>query len=566
MCVSLQATEDFRATFAEAAKRGDKKIIIPPGTYRLAPEGNGKVVWTIQNLQDTEIVAEGVTLISTKLTRAVALDRCSRVTLRGLTVDYDPLPFTQGAVTGVSPDLDWIEVTLHAGYPRQPYSRIDVIDPATRYRQKGMPFLWGTKAEMQGENVVRVSLKGIGKAAKVGNLASLSTGPGRDGIPHAMSIERCEGINLTKVTINSAPGMGILEGDGGGRSFYRECRVVPGPKPEGANEERLLSTSWDAIQTKTVRKGPWIEKCEIRDAGDDSWSVQSADFMVLKVSGPTLVIGSRDEFTIGVDVGDRLCAGLDKDLSTVRTRKNVSREEAQLDTSILAKLTDAKSWSEWHVSPRCIEVTLDKELSVQPGDSVFSPDRMGNGFAFINNRIHSPGRILIKAAGLIQGNILDTPHALTVCPELPAAAAFGIDGLTISQNTIRRAGWFCQAPWSASAGALSMTIGAKPPKLRPAGMFMNVLIENNTFEECSGPNLVISSARDVTVRGNRFIRPLQDTPPETGASYQIAKDSIIWINESEDVRLEKNEITDPGSHVREAIHIGSETKNVQRDR
>jgi hypothetical protein len=559
---SAEAPADFRPLVSEAIQRGETRIEIPRGIYRLAPEAGQRVVWTLQNLHDTEIIADGVVLISTKLTSAVHLDHCARVSIRGLTVDYDPLPFTQGVVSAVADDLGWIDVKLHAGYPRRPYSRIDIVDPATRFRKKGMPFLWGTKAEMQGPDTVRVFLKDIGRAAAVGDLASLNAGPERDGIPHAVSLERCSAVTLRDVTVHSAPGMGIIESDGDGKTAYLECRVVPGPRPEGATEERLLSTSWDAMQTKTVRTGPRVERCEIISAGDDSWSVQSADFMVLKKTGPTLVLASRDEYTIGVDSGDRLQAHIGGPEATVQKRRSLSREEAGLDPEVTAKLKDAAGWSEWKVSPRCIEATLDTDLRVQVGDSLYSPDRMGNGFSFLDNRVHSSGRVLIKAAGRVEGNVLDTPHALTVCPEIPGNAAAGIDGLVIRRNRIIHAGWFCPAPWSAAAGALSITASGKTPDMRPAGVFANILIEDNTFEECSGPNIVASSVRGLTIRGNRFIRPQHDKPPETGASYQIAKDAVMWVAESGGVELKDNSIVDPGPFAGEQVIMGHGVKTV----
>ncbi|RYD63527.1 MAG: right-handed parallel beta-helix repeat-containing protein, partial [Verrucomicrobiaceae bacterium] len=506
-CGTALALDDFRPMIAEAIAKGEKKIVIPSGTYRLAPTGGEKCVWTPQGANDLEIVADGVTLVSTKLTRAVAITQCTGVTVRGLTIDYDPLPFTQGTVAAVADDKSWIDVKLHAGYPRQPYARIDFVDPATRYRKKGMPFLWGTKAEMQGDDTVRVTLKGIGNTATIGTLASLNTGPAPDGIPHALSIERCSAITLRSVTIHSAPGMGMLECDGDGKTTYLGCKVVPGPNPEGASEDRLLSTSWDAIQTKTVRHGPHVEDCEIREAGDDSWSVQSSDFMVLKRVGNTLTISSRDEYTIGVEKGDRLKTKIGGPEATITGLRRLSHEQAGLAPEVMEKLAAAESWSEWKVAPKCLEVTLNEELPVEAGTSVYSPDRMGNGFVFLNNRIHSSGRVLIKGAGRIEGNILDTPHAMVICPELPGNAAAGIDGLIIRKNTIRRSGWFCAAPWSTQTGALSITAGGGAQQLRPPGVFANIVIEDNTFEDCSGPNLVISSTQGVKIRGNRFIRP-----------------------------------------------------------
>ena len=50
------------------------------------------------------------------------------------------------------------------------------------------------------------------------------------------------------------------------------------------------------------------------------------------------------------------------------------------------KLSKAETWSPWKVSPKCIVVTLDRVAELIPGDCVYSPDRMGNGFVFRNNR------------------------------------------------------------------------------------------------------------------------------------------------------------------------------------
>ncbi len=537
----------------EALKRGEKRIVIPPGIYRLAPQG-GAELWSLPGLKDVEIVADGVTLVGTKLIRAISLGHCSGVTLQGLTVDYDPLPFTQGEVIAGAADGSSIDVRIHTGYPRQPYARIDVIDPKTRFRKKGMPFLWGTKAEMIGEDVIRVRREGIAKAAQVGDLASLSTGQ-EGGAPHAIALDACERMIFRNVTVHSAPGMGILEADGEGGSSFLGCKIVPGPKPVGATEERLLSTSWDAFQSKTIRKGPLVEDCEITDAGDDSWSVQSADFVVLKNEGGTLVLASRDEFTAGVQNGDRLRVGVEGSEWRITSRKVFSRTAAGLSAEVLESLQNAQTWSGWKVSPKCIVVTLDQPSDLKPGESVYSPDRMGNGFVFRNNRIHSPGRILLKAGGLMEGNTLDTPHALIVCPELPATAAAGIEGLIIRRNTIRNGGWFCPAPWSSQAGIISLTSSASATELRTKPAFKNVRIEDNTIEGGSGPQLVISSGSGITIRNNRFSSPQHDTPPATGASYRIPKEAVVWISKSTDVSYEANTIEDAGPFAGQQVQI-----------
>jgi len=549
----LLAQEDFRPLVNDAIKRGEKRIVIAPGTYRIAPKGGGGELWVLSGVKDVEIIADGVTMVGTKLMRAISLHKCAGVTIQGLTVDYDPLPFTQGEVIAAGEDGNSIDVKIHAGYPKKPYSRIDVVDAKTRFRKKGMPFLWGTKAEMVGEDVVRVKLAGIAKAAKPGDLASLSTGQ-EAGAPHAISIDQSERIQLRGVTVHSAPGMGILEADGEGGSSFTKCRIVPGPKPEGATEERLLSSSWDAFQSKTIRKGPLVEGCEITHAGDDSWSVQSSDFLVLKNEGGTVVLASRDEHTEGVQDGDRIRPGVNGPEWKITSRKVVQRTEAGLAPEITAKLEAATSWDMWKVSPKCIVLTLDKPSDLKPGDSVYSPDRMGQGFVFRNNHLHSPGRLLLKAGGLVEGNTLDTPHAFIVCAEVPGTAATGIEDLVIRKNVIRNAGWFCAAPWSSQAGALSLTATGEKNQLRTSPVFKNVLIEDNVIEGGQGPHLVVSSTEGLTVRNNRFVSPLTEAAPDTGASYKIPKDSVVWITGSTEVRYEEsNKIEGLGGFVKEAV-------------
>ncbi len=424
---------DLQALVDGAVKRGDAQVVIPPGTYRLGPgEENGGL--TIHDARNLIIVADGVTLLNTVLSRTITFGHCQNVTLRGLTVDYDPLPFTQGAVTKIAPDFSSIDVELDDGYPRQPYDRIDLCDPQTRHRKRGMPFLWNIRCAMVDERTVRVTLPGIGKAARIGDLASLSTGPASGKPPHAICVENCAGMTFDSVAVFSAPGFGIIESDGEGGMTYRHCRVVPGPKPPGATQERLLSTSWDALQTKLTRRGPLVEDCEIRSAGDDSWSVQSSDYVIVAVNGPKAVLVYRDPYTSGLEPGNRLARSLDSVKPAIVALKPVNLAHADLSAEIRAKL---KSRSEfWSLSGRAEEITVAGAFPFTAGESVFCPDRQCNGFVFRNNRVQSPGRLLVKGGdGVIEDNEIKDCHAgVTVCPELPGEAASGMANLVIRHN------------------------------------------------------------------------------------------------------------------------------------
>lgn len=555
--------EIIRRLLREAIAGGANTAVIPPGTYRGFPEEGTATHIVIHGARNLHIVADGVTIICERLTRALELTRCENVTVHGMTVDYDPLPFTQGTILAVASDKSWIDVKIHGGYPRQPYDRIDIIDPKTRTRKRGMPFLWGAKAQMVDADVVRVTLRALGDIAEVGDLVSLSTGAGPGGIPHAVVITDSSGVTFRSVTVHSAPGFGILDSGGEGGTQLTACRVVPGPIPHGAEQERLLSTSWDAIQHKVSRRGPVVEDCEIRDAGDDSWSVQSSDYVVLERTGNQIILAPRDAYSNNLQVGDRLLTTASQRIAVIQERKELPLSEAGLSPDVLTQLERAEPWTFWKLGTRGLMLTLDDASSFPPGTSVLSPDRQCNGFVFRNNRVHSPGRILIKSGdGVIEGNVLVDGHGIVVCPEVPGTAAAAIANVVIRGNTLSGHRYFCPAPWGPQAGAISIVAEASGTELRPRGVFSNVVIQNNQLSDINGLSIVVSSARGVLIAGNRIAETHRGVPDSTGAQYGIDQTVAIWISNCDDVTLTDNVVENPGRYLKHPFVVAGGTTGI----
>lgn len=556
--------EVVRRLLHEAVASGAETVVIPPGTYRGTPQAGSTTHVVLRGARDLLVVADGVTILCERLTRALELANCENVTVRGLTVDYDPLPFTQGTVAAVAPDKSWIDVKLHDGYPRRPYDRIDVVDPPTRTRKRRMPFLWGTKAQMLDADVVRVSLPAIGEAVAIGDLVSLSTGAGPGGIPHAVVIADSSGTSLESVTVHSAPGFGILDSGGEGGTRLTGCRVVPGPKPHGAEEARLLSSSWDAIQHKISRRGPQVEQCEIRDAGDDSWSVQASDYIVLKRVGNQIVLAPRDAYSNNLQVGDRLRTPGSATDAVIQSRKELSLAEADLDPAISAQLARAEPWTFWKLGSRGLLLTVDDASAFPPGTSVLSPDRQCNGFVFRSNRVHSPGRILIKSGdGVVEGNVLKDGHGIVVCPEVPGAAAAEIRNLVIRDNVLSGHRYFCPAPWGPQAGAIAIVAEASNTALRPPGVFRNIVIQNNRLSDINGLSIAVSSAQGVVIAGNQIAESHRGNPDITGDQYGIDQTAAIWIANSDDVTITDNVIEKAGPFLRRPLVVAGGTTNIK---
>ena len=534
--------------------------MIPAGVYRLGREPGSQIILSVQHARDLEIAADDVTLVCMERARAVDLRECQNVVLHGLTVDYDPLPFTQGEITAIAADKSWVELKLHAGYPKMPWRRIDLMDRKTRFRKRGGMSTFGDSV-MQGPDVVRVPAKPVAAIAQIGDLATLSTGNDPGGQCHGIEIHNClGGIELRNVTLHAAPGMGIVESHGAGGTRLIGVKIVLGPKPPGATEERLLTTSWDGICHSRVAKGPVVEDCLIEHCGDDSWSVTSRYHLVLRRDGNRIVVAEG-----GLKTGDRLLTSHDSPAMRVVAAEDIPISKAGLDAAVRAKLDGARRFTLWAVKHDHVDVlTLDRSPPLEVGDSVFCPDRQGNGFVFRNNRIYSSGRVLIEAGdGLVEGNVFRSAHCgVWVCPEIPGEAADTIRNLVIRNNRVIETGYFASSPWTPTAGAICIAAKLTKTALRPPGMFENIIIEGNTIDRASGPNLVVTSTRNVLVKGNQFLNTHQTPPGRTGEQYHIDPTSVIWMSDCENVRFEDNLVQDIGPFAKQALTLADSVKNV----
>ncbi|MDR1336323.1 MAG: right-handed parallel beta-helix repeat-containing protein [Tannerella sp.] len=496
---------DLNSLIQAAVSSHDARVVIPPGIYR----GPAPFL-SLQNVSDLEIIADGVTMICETKVRALALNNCKNVKIKGLTIDYYPLTFTQGDIIAVTDS--YVDVRIHDGYDVAPYSRIDIIDPATRFRKRGSVFVWNSTAELAADGVVRVYQPDLKVAARVGDMASMSTGPeGTYGAPHVLEIGSCRGgMVLEDVTVHCGPGFGIFESGGTGGTHLKNCRIVPGPPPPGATQERLLSVSWDAIQHSLTHTGPIVEGCEVRDAGDDSWSVTwDGNYVIsgLYASNRRLTLAdSRDR---PLQAGDTLRASLHSDYAVIAEKSG--------DLLILDRA------SPWPVGAR-----------------LYSPNRRCEHFILRNNRFRSSGRILIKAGhGLIENNLIEDGHCgVIVNSECDLTA---ISDLVIRNNVIAGSGHFNPAPWSNQAGAISLADGASPD-LAPAGSFERIVVENNTFRDVSGVNMVFASTADLSVKGNVFYETGLTTPNSTGSAYGIDQNCVVYIKNCHTVSLDSNAV------------------------
>ena len=72
---------------------------------------------TITGLKDVTIDGNGATLLMSRKDHIFKIEDCTGFTLRNLTLDYDPMIFTQVRITRISADGGTIEFEVEKGYP-----------------------------------------------------------------------------------------------------------------------------------------------------------------------------------------------------------------------------------------------------------------------------------------------------------------------------------------------------------------------------------------------------------------------------------------------------------------
>ncbi|WP_142688464.1 T9SS type A sorting domain-containing protein [Chitinophaga polysaccharea] len=494
-----------------AAATHQSTVTIPPGEYRGNTSGNS-FIW-IQNTSNLHIVANGVRMVCEKRVRALEFTKCANITLEGLTIDYDPLTCTQGDIVNVG--SNYVDIKIHQGYPVQPWSRLDIIDPATRYRKRGSIFAWNTSAQILGGDTVRVTNTdnpNITTVAQVGDMAAISAGAEGGGAPHTLVLSDCQGgMVLRNVTVNAGPGFGIFESGGAGGTLLDSCRVEPGPKPAGATQDRLLSVSWDAIQHKLTRTGPVVQYCTVKSAGDDSWSVTwDGDYQISSGGGNSITVTPDN-----LEVGDSLRTSLSSDVVYVTAKTGST-------------------------------LTLNKTCPWSTGTHVYSPSRRCENFILRNNYFHSTGRVLVKAGhGLIENNTFDNTHSgITVHSEQGAGHVTGMSNLVIRNNDIIGTGHFMSAWWNVQAGAICILNAADT--ISPAGTFDSIRVENNRFTDISGVNIVVTSANHVLIKDNSFYSTGMTTPNQTGGQAGIPQQTVVYLKNCSDVTLDSNRVHTSG--------------------
>lgn len=523
--VLVERSEDLRALIATALDAGNKRVVIPPGRYRVQAERGNHLVFS--DLTNIEIVAENVELVCTSTVRAVLFDDCKNVTLRGLTVDYDPLPFTQGTIVGLAQDKSWIDFEVAQGYPqhelREPFQ---IYNPETGTLRRG-DANWSEQIETLGKNRFRVR-KGeryrfnpAEDSERIGDILVAKNFHGKPGSPHAFELRNCKGVRLEDITVYASPSFGFIERQCDGSTYLRcaVARRAPEDDPVTRALPRMRSLNADAFHSKDATTGPTILSCTARFMGDDAVNINGRYHYVRGGNGRELRIAVTDNKTTlkeGDPVEFMPYSGPRPPDAKVVSRRSDPEPFNDGEKAFIRRLRMDQRMRTDLLEGKAVfyTLTLDRDVSLQPGSAVCCPLRLGHGFAvkdcdFGDNRSRG---ILIKASkGEVSGNRITHSRmaAVLVSPEFWWMEAGMSSDVVIRDNFIEGS---LQTPVQIHARGGNR-------RILPAGALRNISILDNRIENCPRPFIHVTSTSGLTIKGNVF-------PEATGNS----DDAILLEN------------------------------------
>lgn len=555
--IAADGATDLPATLKEFEAGTARELTIAPGIYRLPKTG-----LVLRKLKDRVIHAEGVTVLGTDLNvSALQLQECTQITLTGLTIDYDPLPFTQGRLTAVNQGARTADFEVSTGYPDLSDVYLEaknahLFERDARRWKVGVPDYYPKKIERltprTGRLIFSEAAAGV-ESLEVGDRVALNVRR-KQGV---LIGEGCSGITLKNVTVHSAPGIGILVRFAEEAGTYENVRVIPGPKPAGATEERLFSTSADAFNAAYVRKGPILKGCDFSFMGDDAVNLHGVMLPVIKWLDDHSFVSMRghrsERFDRLIRPGDEV-RFLKEPVYAVIGQAKVQKvdylegKDAPYETDVkkiwpTLKETDAAAFYVVHLD---VPVT-----GVSPGDFCDIPATSAPGFTISDCSFHdhrARGLRLMSNDGLVENNRFERLKgvAITVGPEYAFWREAGwCRDIVIRGNHIRDVGQGTnlQQRGSYTTGAITV-MGRVEPQNEKTRYFQgneNIIITGNDIQGCSVNGISITAAKGVQVRQNRVSRVNQVPNAKMAADYGLGEQAPISVQQAQAV-VEENQI------------------------
>jgi hypothetical protein len=479
------------------------RIVFEKKTYRLNWNKTSPFQISLNGAKKITFEGNGAVLLSHPRNNLISLTNCMGVSVKGFTIDYDPLPFTQGTITEVNARDGWFDFRTQKGYrhPVDEYESLGikppgkdwgvVFDPIERHRRWDVNMHFFMKEFVRspaGADLVRVffsdeSVKDLEKV-RPGDRYVMTFKYGNSGAN--VELSGSGDCQFEDFTFHMAKyGMTFAVVNSSTQNVFRRVKIAFKP-----GNDRLIVTPKDGFHCKANRIGPLIEDCFFEGLLDDSINISVCPYWIKKVIAPGVYAMNGTPL-----VGDHL------------TAYTPSKNE-MIEGYVV------KSVKPYPEKPKWMEVTLDREI-LNPGvndtgdDFPGGPEKLkftgmyninacGANYVVRNCTFREQRRhaILARATdGMIEGNTIDGVGGSGVYMTNEIGSFY--EG-PVPRNCIIRNNGF------RNTQGVPIVVGSQRAK-SPDAYAKNIHITGNSIESMSKPCIQAFAVSGLTISDNKFL-------------------------------------------------------------
>ncbi len=533
-----------------AVAKGEQRFVLPAGEHRLdhALELTGLTDFTLEG-------DDAVLIFTDWHDGGMMIRECEGLDLKGFTIDFDPLPFTQVTIDRKDSDTREVYFSVQEGYPDLApellTGRAHIFSPETYEWKLDAPDIYAKEAKAinSREGFLRFSAaqQSVFDAIELGDFVVLDFRHSR-----GIRMENCSDVRIDDVTIWSVPSIGVICRFMDGTNVF-SYRIEPGPTPPGASVPRLFSTCADGFNYAYARTGPVLEDCDFSGMGDDAVNLHGIAFYVARVEGKTVYLlrpYNEEAFASVIRPGDEVRSMRPDTFGIKGTATSTSFAVEQNPPDDFAAIAE-EVWQSKAVKSGRLTVyrlELEDELNVQAGDFLEVPAISAPGYIIRNNTFYNHrgcGLRLMSSRGIIQDNVIENVKqgAIKLGAELTFFREAGwVQDIIVSGNTIRNAAFDMKtvAHNSYAPGAIAVFHrGASPETPLPDTWNRNIIITDNLIKNTGAAGIFLNQSHNVFISRNTLIDTNQTSTPETGSGYGVQAMDPISINNSTDIVIEE---------------------------
>ncbi len=517
------------------------------------PPHRGHVILDgLSNLTLSGVGPETELIMTDTKASGIVLRRCENVRIEQLSVDYDPLPHTQGTIIAADPDKRSFDVEIDPGFPSPLDEHIVTetwrktraylfkpnstelntlfFDQYPAWASKGvearMTHLGGHTFRYHSRNPVQDKFVGY-RVAIVGRSNN-----------DAFIFEESTNCSAVSVDLYSAPAAAFKVRHSKEGTTIDHCRVIPKP-----GTTRLLASNADALHAKFNRGGIHLHNSRFEASGDDGVNIGGAYQAVYEQADPhTLIIQAHNTYKIGDTV--TLTDTVYGSVIATSTVKAVGNEKWKGKIAVRITLNE----------PVETTSTVDDGTPYKQANQLTSIATSGQNSTLIGNdfiNIRGRGIMMHGDNSVIEGNTFKgfRGPGIVIGPDFWWGESSSGSHLKILNNHFDDIYW----------NNIIAHGGKKLSHDYPAAS-SDILVEGNTFTKYGRPNpipgrgvvgpiLSFSNASDVVIRNNVFGKPHPESKGgplvvlEKARDIEISKntfetDKENWLETDEDVDLQ----------------------------